>query len=580
VVLIRAYWAPTARGLGLSVIAAILGLVPPYLSKLYFDAVYPARDVSLMHALVVGGAAFSVATTVLGAIRGYYSQVISAKLSSAVTLMFFNHVQHLPVRFFDERRVGEIISRSSDMRASLGSVSRIFQTLLVNGVYLALVPPLLLALNWRLAVLALLTRPLTACISTASSRVTRKLIKRAAEAGADLSAIQVETITQIRTVKAMAAEHFAFRDAADRSEEALRLQLTAAGVGAMVGIGNAMIQAAGVGAFTWYAWTLILRGEMSLGSFVAFSAYLGYVTGPIGQVTGLFAEFQQTAVTLGRAFEYLDTSPEQDPARAYAPPSEIERRIRATVAFDAVTFGYAGGKSVLSDVSVTFPHGSITAVVGSSGAGKSTILRLICAMERPLTGTVLVDGLPIDQYSLSDLRRQIAVVWQDATLMRGTIWDNLTYGLDSVDERSVDAAVKTCQLEALIRSLPGGYGTMVAECGATLSGGQRQRLALARALIRNAPVLLLDETTSQVDVGTEDQILRELIPRVRGKTVILVTHRFATASIADRVCVLDEGRVVGLGTPEELSHDCDTYRQMMLASHHPDEHRRLRMLSR
>jgi ABC-type bacteriocin/lantibiotic exporter with double-glycine peptidase domain len=575
--IVRPYWTPTIRGIALSVLAATIGLATPYLSKLYFDTVYPARDTSLMHALVLGVAAFSFASALLGALRGYYTQVVSAKVASAVSLMFFNHLQHLPMRFFEEHRVGEIMSRSSDMRVSLGTIARVIQTILVNGVYLVIVPPLLFLLNWKLAVVAVIATPITAVVSTASSRVTRRFMKRAAEAGAELNATQVEAITQVRTLKAMAAEPFVFRDSVNQTEETLRLQLRTAGLGAAVGVINAAIRTAGVAVFTWYAWTLILRGEMSLGTFVAFSAYMGYLTGPVGQVTGLFADFQQSAVALGRAFEYLDLTTEQDPEAAYVPRQEIRSRIGGMIEFRNVTFGYAANKPVLQSVSVTFPKGTVTAVVGPSGAGKSTILKLLCAMERPWSGAILVDGNPLDDMSLPDLRRQLAVVWQDATLLRGSVWDNITLGMDEVDRGVVDEAVRTCRLDSVIEQLPGGYSEMIAECGATLSGGQRQRFALARALVRNAPVLLLDETTSQVDVRTEDEILRELIPRVRDRTVVLVTHRIATASLADRICVLDNGTVAGIGTHDELIHECDTYRSLVQAAH-ADEGKRLRIL--
>jgi ABC-type bacteriocin/lantibiotic exporter with double-glycine peptidase domain len=576
-VLVRPYWGSMTRGLALSLFTSVVGLVTPYFSKLYFDEVYPARDVSLMHALVIGVAAFTLASAVMGALRGYYTQVVGAKLGSAASLMYFNHLQHLPIRFFDEHRVGEIMSRSSDLRSALGTVSRLLQTLIVNGVFLILVPPLLLLLNWKLALLSLVATPVTAIISTAMSRVTRRFMKRAAEAGAELSAIQVETLSQIRTLKAMALEPHVFRDAASQTEDALHLQLKTSSIGTIVGVANTLVRSMGTAVFTWYAWTLILRGELTLGSFMAFSAYLGYLVGPVGQVTGLFVDFQQSAVTLGRAFEYLDLAPEQDPEAAYRSHGELSVRVRGSIEMRGVTFSYSPDKEVLRDISITIPVGSVTAFVGASGAGKSTVLRLLCGMEKPVGGAILIDGTPIGQIPLSDLRRQMAVVWQEPTLLRSTIWENLTVGMGEVDRAVVDEAVRICRLADLINGLPDGYDTMVAEWGATLSGGQRQRFALARALVREAPVLLLDETTSQVDVRTEEDILRDLIPRLRGQTVVLVTHRMVTASLADQICILEQGRIVGLGTHEELTRDSVEYLQMMHAST-GDEQRRLRVL--
>jgi ABC-type bacteriocin/lantibiotic exporter with double-glycine peptidase domain len=574
--IVRPYWPGMARSLGLGLAVGVLGLIPPYFSKLYFDNVYPARDFSLLHTLVIGVAVFGITSSVIGAIRGYYSSVVTTRLSSAVSLMYFNHLQHLPIRFFDQHRVGEIMSRLGDMRASLGVVSRVFQTLLVNGVYLVIVPPFLFALNWHLSILALATIPISVGITTATSRITRRYMKRTSEANAEQSAIQVEAFSQIRTVKTMGLERQLFRDAARQAEDALQLQLTTSALSAGIGVVNALIRALGTGAFTWYAWTLILRNELSIGSFIAFSAYLGFLVGPAGQVAGLFADFQQSSVSLGRAFEYLDLEPEQDPERTYEPATPVAREISGAIRLSRVTFGYAPDQLVLHDLSLDFEPGTISAIVGPSGTGKSTLLRLLCRIDRPLTGQITVDGTSIDAIPLADLRRQIGVVWQEPALLRGTIWDNLTIGLENPDPEQIRDVVRLCRLDGLIESLPDGYDTIVSEWGASLSGGQRQRFTLARALARNAPVLLLDEATSQVDVQTEEEILRELFVHVRGRTVILVTHRLATAALADRIYVLASGRIAAAGTHDELMHGSPEYRQMLQALTTGDETRRLR----
>jgi ABC-type bacteriocin/lantibiotic exporter with double-glycine peptidase domain len=573
--LIRSYWGPLIKGMVLGLVLGVFGMVTPYLSKLLIDEVYPTRNLTLMQVLVAGILVMAVASAVMSAIRAYFTNYTTSHLSNATSLLFFNHLQHLRTRFFDEHRVGEIISRFADVRNSLNSVSRVFETLFVNGVYLVLVPPFLFLLQWKLAIVSLITIPVTVIITTTSSRLLRRFWKKSAEAYAELGAFQVEVLSHIRTLKAMSLEHQVYVRARDQIQGALQVQLKAGGWSQLFGTLTAVVRALGTAVFTWYAWTLIVHGEMTLGTYIAFTAYMGYLYNPLQQITGIFSDFQQTAVNLGRMFEYLDMPVEQDPANAYLPPAPITHLIEGDVRMRDVSFGYNAEKRVLHDITVNFPRGRITAIVGPSGAGKSSLLRLVLRMEEPDSGQVFIDGSPVTTMPLSDLRRQVSVVWQEFALMQGTIWDNLTLGTEGASRAAVDDAVRLCRLETLVAEMPNGYETSVAEWGATLSGGQRQRMALARALIRDTPVLLLDEATSNIDMQTETEILRDMFSRLADKTVIFVTHRVQTAALADQIVVVEAGRVVGVGTHAELIQASETYRALH-GGGNLDEVRRLR----
>ena len=393
-----------------------------------------------------------------------------------------------------------------------------------------------------------------------------------------MNATQVETLSQIRTLKALAAEPAVFMGLRDQSEELLRLQLRAGAVSTSVGIANSLVRAANVGLFSWYAWTLILTGELSLGSFVAFTAYLAYLTGPVTQVASLFADFQQSAITLGRAFEYLDLETEQPTDTAYAGWAPVTQVLEGYISIDSVSFAYDPQHPVLHDISLRCEPGTVTAIVGTTGAGKSTILKLLCGMEHPSHGRITFDGIAVDAIPLSDLRRQVGVVWQEPTMFRGTIWENLTIATEEVPAARVEDALRICRLDRMVEDLPLGHDTLIAEWGATVSGGQRQRFSLARALVRDTPVLLLDETTSQLDVRTEEEILRDVLPLLRDKTVVLVTHRLATAALASQVCVMKDGRIVDVGSHSDLLHRCDEYRELQ-AIGASNETRRLLSLS-
>jgi ABC-type bacteriocin/lantibiotic exporter with double-glycine peptidase domain len=575
---IRPYWGALAKGMGLGLVLGMIGMVTPYLSKLLIDEVYPTRNITLMHVLVGGVLAITVASTVMGGIRGYFTTFTTSHLSNATSLLFFNHLQHLRARFFDEHRVGEIMSRFGDVRSSLQSVSKVFETLFVNGAYLLLVPPFLFLLQWKLAIVALITIPLTVLLTTLSARIMRRYWKRSAEAYAELGAFQVEVLSHIRTLKALAREHYVYERANRQMKAALNVQLTAGGYGMLFNGINGIIRAGGTALFTWYAWTLIIHGEMTLGDYIAFSAYIGYLYNPMAQITGLFSEFQQSAVSLGRMFEYLDAPTEQDPAASYDPPPPIRTVLRGDVRLRDVAFGYSPEKTVLRNVNVHFARGTITSIVGQSGVGKSSLLRLVTRMEEPTAGQVFFDDVPAGSITLPDLRRQVSVVWQEFAMMQGTIWDNLTMGSENATRAEVDDAVRVCRLEELITGLPQGYDTPVGEWGSTLSGGQRQRLSLARAMIRDTRILLLDEATSNIDMATETEILRDLFARVRGRTVVYVTHRVATAALADCIVVMDGGTVAAAGTHAELLRDCEAYR-LMLGGGEPDEGRRLRAVA-
>ncbi|MGH7456538.1 MAG: peptidase domain-containing ABC transporter, partial [bacterium] len=315
-------------------------------------------------------------------------------------------------------------------------------------------------------------------------------------------------------------------------------------------------------ALTWYGWTLILSQEMTLGDYIAFTAYLGYLYNPLTRFVNLLSEFQQATVSLGRMFEYLDTPAEQNPLAVYASPAPIQFRFKGDFRLQNISFGYSPNQRILCDINLNVRSGAITAIVGPSGSGKTSLLRLLTRMEQPDAGQIFIDGISLTQISFSDLRRQISVVWQEVSLIKGSFWENLTLGSENPSREAVNEAIHLCRLKELLTSLPKGDETTIAEWGASLSAGQRQRLAMARALIRDTPVLILDEATSNIDVQTETEILHDLFSQLKGKTIIFVTHRLASASLADQVCLLEAGRVAGVGTHHELLGNNTSYRKL------------------
>lgn len=557
--LVRSYWGPLLKGVVLGPVVGILGMATPYLTKLLIDEVYPSQDVTLMHVLVGGVLAVTVTSTAIRYLQRVFNLHYEIEMRNQLRLLFFNHLQHLPTAFFNEHRVGEITSRFKDASSALINLTTLFRTGITQGIYLVLVPPFLFYIHWKLALVAIVAIPLTVAVVTVAGKQWRKAWKDASEAYSDLYAHNVETLSQIRMVKSLAVEHTMFDRARHHVARATETHRRSGSIGEAVTAANDGLRSLNMALFTWLGWTFILDGTLTLGSYIAFTAYVSYLYDPLKRLVDLYAKFQQSSVNLWRMFEYLDMDPEQDPTAVYdGTPASIDHQLQGRVTLDGVAFSY-GDETVLEDVDLDIRPGETVAVVGPSGSGKTTLLRLLSGLESPTRGTIAFDETPFAELPLSDVRRQVVPVWQELTMFEGTIESNLTIGLGDVPREDLDRVTRLCQVHDVIATSEDGYDTSVAEWGASLSGGQRQRLVLARALLRRAPVYLLDEVTSNLDLETEAKLLPALFDALEDHTVVFVTHRVESARFADRICVVDEGRVAGYGTHEELASTCERY---------------------
>ncbi len=561
--LVRPYWGVLLKSILLGLVAGLVSTAIPYVTKLLIDEVYPTRDLTLMHVLVATLLGLSIASTAFGTLRGIFSLYINSRLASATRLMFFNHLQHLRMRFFDQHQVGEVTSRFQDVSSGINTIARVFEVVFIQGAFVLLVPPMLFLLDWRLALLSLISLPLIVSIAAGSARYLRRYWQRSSEAHAEVSAYQVEVLSHIRTFKGMGLERHVFSEAQQRVEHATTAQIRAGTLAQALGGSTGVLRALNTALLTWFGWSLILSQRMSLGDYIAFVAYIGLLYSPLFMLAQLFSDFQQSAVHLSRMFEYLDSPAEQDPNAVMGPAVSLSRVLAGDIRLAAVSFGYTPDRPVVCDIDLHIEAGTVNALVGASGSGKTTLMRLLCALEQVDEGCIWLDDRPMDQLPLADLRQQISVVWQDAGLIKGSLWQNLTLGVAEPPSRpEVDRVLALCGLAKVFAELPHGYETQVAEWGASLSAGQRQRVAIARALLRPAPLLLLDEATANIDVETEMKILRDLFAQRDGRTVLYITHRPAAAALADRVHVMASGRLVGSGGHDELLTECDVYRRM------------------
>jgi ABC-type bacteriocin/lantibiotic exporter with double-glycine peptidase domain len=546
----------------LALAVAALEMVLPLFSRRLIDEVLPHGDRHLATVLIAGLLAFSVASALAGSVGGLVSLTVNARISNALRLSFLNHLQHLPMAFFQRHPVGEVQSRVAEVGQVLEDLSRTLQTVLVQGIYLLAVPPLLLWLDWRLALVGLASLPATAAVAGLSAGPLRRRWQQVSEAAADLGAFQVETFRQLRTLKAMGLEDRVARQAAGWLDAQLEAQLRAGRLTIGFGALHGLVAALATAIFTAFGWSRILSGDLSLGALVAFTAYLGILQGPVYQLLHLFSDFQHSAVLLSRMFEVLDEEPEQPPEIALEPRLWPPRPLQGAIRLRGVHFAYQADQPVFQGLEGEIPEGLSTAIVGASGCGKTTLLHLLARLESPTAGSLSVAGVPLSELPLADLRRQIAVVWQEVHLFRGTLWDNLTLDCRRPRRRQVEEVVELCGLADVVRRLPTGLETWVAEGGITLSAGQRQRLALARAVLKDAPWVLLDEATANLDAALELEVLSRVLRHLKGRTVLFVTHRLACAAVADRLAVLADGGLEDFGPPALVARRSRAYRAL------------------
>lgn len=540
--LIRPYWKYIAQSFLVSVLMLILSLPGPFITKVLIDDVYPHRDVSLMSIVLVVGAAISLGAGLTGAISGHFAQCVSVAMGYDLKSRFYRHIQGLDFAFFDSRKTGEVLSRFRDMDASVGQLVGMVNTASMNSLQLVVFPPVLLYINWQLALVSLAVLPFDTALVAVSRRFLRRYSREGAEAGAELSANTYESLSGIRTVQALAIETATFKRLQQLFDRVARVQIKSSIFQSVSGFVATVLKTAGTLAYGWFGWSEVMAGRLSLGSFMAFSAYVGYLYGPIERLIGLVGQLEVALTHTERFLEVYTLRPAiiDDPGR----PSITVAR--GEVRFKAVNFAYPESEGILHDVDLHIEGGTTVALVGPSGAGKSTIAKLIPRFYDPTAGVVTIDGMDVRGVRLASLRRQVAFALQGATLFHGTILDNLTADRD-IPMSDVEGAARAACIHDYITALPEGYLTVLGEGAVQLSDGQRQRVALARTLLLDTPILILDEPTSSLDEASETHVRNALETAREGRTTIVITHSPTTMEIADRVVCVEGGRVEGVG---------------------------------
>ncbi len=536
-------------GLFLIVINRVSGLVLPGSTKFLLDDVIPHHDLHLLKLLLAGVGLAILIQSVTSYSLTRLLAVEAQHLISQLRLQMQKHIVRLPVGFFDSTKSGVLLSRIMNDPEGVRNLVGTGVVQLVGGILTAVVSLfLLIRISSLLTVASLFPLILFSFISFKAFSRIRPIFRDRGKITAEVTGRLTETLGGIRVVKGFHAEGRevqVFEAGVERLFQNVRKSLTTTSLvtsSATLLLGVTSVLIMGIGGH------LILSGGMTVGGFISFTLYLGFLVAPIVQMSNIGSQLTEAFAGLDRMEEILSLEPEGHEATRNVTLPRLDGRIT----FEDVHFTYEGGKEVLLGVSLDATAGSVTALVGSSGSGKTTIAGLAASFLRPTQGRILVDGVDMSTVNLDSYRQHLAVVLQDEFLFEGTLRENILFGRPNANETDLANAVKAANLKEFTESLEKGLDTLIGERGVKLSGGQRQRVTIARALLADPRILFLDEATSNLDAESEMLIQESLAALMKGRTTLVIAHRLSTIRRADRILVVEGGKIVERGTHDEL----------------------------
>jgi ATP-binding cassette subfamily B protein len=573
---------------------SLLGLVPPLIYQQLIDVALPQKDVGLLNLLALGLFAVPLLNGLIGVVQRRYSARAGEGIIFDLRREMYGHLQNMSLRFFTNTRSGEIISRfNSDVVGAQNAITGTIPEIVTNVVTLVSTLVVMIAIEWRLALLSVVVLPLFLLPARRVGRIFRTIRRTAMDLNADMSNQISETLSVngALLVKTFGREADEYKRYAKVAADVRDIGIRRAQVGQLFFMGLGLAGAIGTALIYWYGGHLVIDGAMSAGTIVAFAAYLTRLYGPISALTNVQVEFVTSLVSFERVFEYLDI-----PVEIQDHPNAVELgSVAGRIEFDHVFFHYAtppggpaaaglstlpgrnGGsengagseevdaeevaeevtgqaalRHALEDVSFHIEPGQLVALVGPSGAGKTTITYLLPRLYDPTGGSIRIDGHDLRDVKRASLTAQMGMVTQETYLFHDTIRANLLYARPDATQAELEAACRAANIYQLIEGLPDGFDTTVGERGYRLSGGEKQRLAIARVILKNPRILVLDEATSHLDSQSEALIQAALEPLFEGRTSVVIAHRLSTVLAADKILVLNKGRIVEQGTHSEL----------------------------
>ncbi len=559
--LTRPYRGRLFLALTLSLLTASVWLVLPMGMRTMVDAVFEQANRGMLDRLTLLLLALFVAQAVVGFAGYYMLEWTGERLVTDLRKRLYSHLHELDLRFFSNQRTGDLTSRLTN---DVGTVRTAVTTSFVELVRLSMMMigsvVLMIVLDWQMSLIIGITIPPIMLMAQYFGRKIRKLSRDVQDRLADSTAIAEESLSSIRVVKAFAREAYENERYGGAVEKLFQTALRRLWVSSIFWSTVGMVFMMALIGLFWFGGISVLEGRLTSGDLVAFVFYAFNIARTVGGMSQLYTSFNSAAGASERLFELLDTAPDTH----NAPDAKVLQDIAGNVEFDQVTFGYDEEHTILYDINVKVKAGETIALVGPSGAGKTTLLNLIPRFYDPGKGVVRIDGSDIAEVTLHSLREQIAVVSQDVQLFNLSVRENIMYGKLGASLADIEAAATAANAHDFILELPDGYDTIVGERGTKLSGGQKQRIAIARAVLRDASILLLDEATSSLDSTSEAMVQEALERLMLNRTTFIIAHRLSTVQHADRILVINDGKIVQEGRHETLFATDGLYRELAL----------------
>ncbi len=520
-----------------------------WLVKPVLDDIFIKKDVNMLALLPLGIIVLYVTKGAFGYIHSYLMKLIGAKVATDIRQSLYNHTINLPLRFYSDNSTGTLVSRfTSDVGGIQGIIADSLKNIFIEGFTLIVLAVIAFYRKWDLALISLVIFPLSAILIIKVGNRLRKIGRMAQDKIADVMAALSETFTGIKIVKAFGMEERESRKFEEKNKGYLNAIIKATKTAELTSPLVEVIGGIGVAVVVWYGGFQVVSGKISAGTFFSFIAAVLMLYTPIRRLSSVNNAVQQAIGASERIFYLLDTEPE--------PKSDGLKRIttvESMIEFKDVWFSYGDRKrDALVGIDLKVNAGEIVAFVGMSGGGKTTLVNLIPRFYEPTEGAILIDGINIRELTLESLRGLIGIVSQETILFNDTIRNNIGYGRKGASEDEIIDAARLAYAHDFIKDLPHGYDTVIGERGMKLSGGQRQRVSIARALLKDPPILILDEATSLLDPASEYYVQMALSNLMKDRTTFVIAHRLSTIKIADRIIVIDKGMIVEMGQHDEL----------------------------